>query len=1453
MRVLIDLDERRFECEVARAAAATTLSDLVAAAGGPQVAADEAVFVNEVEVRGSTPVSELVLLEGSRISRRPWQLPHRVQDWTVTLAGGQRTGGVVAVPQGRDMLIGRSPQADLTLPTESASWDHCRLRREDGGIRVIDGGSTNGTLVNGERVDEDGVLVTGTATITAGGTVLLVRQGLEENPAPAPGSLHNLTPAATAPFNRPPRPGRAPAGDPLVPPSRKDVPPAGKFSVITVLAPLVMAVGMVLILRDMRFAMFAMLSPVMAVGMWFEQKRRHARGLKEEDARFAGALEEFEEQVRVAAAAETARRHKMIPDPATVVRRPALPATSLWQRRADSDDFLALHAGTGDVPWKPELDRSASTRLDAEVKASLESARLQAAPVLVDLTDAGVVGMVGPREGTLALARSLVAQAAVHVGPADLTIGVFCDAGRADQWEWASWLPHTRQAGSSTGERWMSAQRETGVAMLRQLKDSVDELPTPALLVVLDSEVLTEGRDAPARALLGMGRSTPGGYVNPQQRSSRVAGIVIATSEEQLPASCTTIIRVASDAAATVEQPEDLTRVEDVILAGLDEEEALSCAMRVAHFDDPELSVPGASLPPLVRLPALLDYDRPDTAAIRRMWQANTGISTPIGTGENGTLTLDLVKDGPHGLVGGTTGSGKSEFLRSLVAGLAARNDPTRLNFILVDFKGGAAFKACEQLPHTIGTISNLDEQLADRALRALEAEMERRQRVFAAAGEGVDNLSAYLATNPAEPMPRLLLVIDEFAMLAKDFPDVLKALVSVGAVGRTLGVHMILATQRPAGVVSDDILANTNLRVALRVQSREDSNNVIGVPAASAIGRAQMGRAFVKLGQDDITPVQTALVTGQALTGDGPAVDVREVRQFGVPVPPTAPARSAAADENDLDLLIDAVVQANAEAGYAPPRQVWPEALGERVELAGFLALPEAAVRDVVAVDEPAPLPMAAPLPQVGAVDGDTVLVTVVDEPDLQRQSASGWDMSVGNLMLMGVAGSGTSTTLASIALALAKDTDPTELDLMILDMGSRELEALKDLPHTVAYVGTGAGAKEQQARFLRHLNTELENRRAAPDTHRRTVVLLDGLASLRDEFQDFEGQQLLALLFRAYADGPALGLSFAVSTTRAKAVPSAMNEVTLQKWLFRLADTYDYSSLGVRGKDVPAPLPGRCVDPRNSLQMHVATPGVGIAAAVEQVRRSWAQAPAKAPAIRRLPVSVTLQELAVPARLDAEPWLVPVGLQEADLSPAFLEIYEGEHALVAGPARSGKSTLLLAMAQALRGAPTSRGPAQVWAICDRRSPLALEGVGLDRVAVGADEVPALLASLRLERGTVFLLIDDAERFEDGDQSISGVVASGQPGLCIIASGRAADLRGMYTHWSKTVRKSRLGVLLQPDVNYDGELLGAALPRKSPVAMTAGRGYLSVGGQTALVQSMSPAAGTTAPAVQPQ
>lgn len=1407
MRVVIDIDGQRETVELGAWQPSATLSRLVQESSGHQLEAGDRVYVDSAECTGATELREVTLLEGSLIAARPPAVLPHVRGWNVSLAGGITAGGVVGVPDHRELVVGRAPQADIVLPTDSASWTHCTFELEGAGVRLRDAGSTNGTIVDGERIGEDGILLTGPATALAGGAVLRVRPDLAESSAPAPGTLRNLTPAATAPFNRPPRPGRQEEAEPILPPSPKEVPPASKFNFITALAPLVLAGVMIVVMGDARFALFAALSPIMAIGMWFEQKHRRARNLAAEQDRFDRAVADFRADIAEAATRESLRRSEIIPDPALVLRRPALPSTLLWQRRSDADDFLALHAGVGDAPWRPEIDQRNAARLDDRVKETLEESRLAAAPVLVDLTDAGVVGIVGDRAGALALARSFVVQAAVHCGPADLTIGAFCDTGREEEWSWASWLPHTRQLGASGGRRWMASGRETSVAVLRGLNDDLSQLPTPALLVVLDSEVLTEGRDAPGRALLGQGRSARGGSraVPPAQR---VSGIVIASTADQLPAACTTVIEVGADAAATVRDLDDLTTVEDVILSGVGIADAEECARRLARFDDPELVVPGASLPSLVRLPHLLGLDSEvDAAAVRRLWEAPTGMSTPIGAGESGALSLDLVKDGPHGLVGGTTGSGKSEFLRSFVAGLAARNDPTRLTFILIDFKGGAAFKACERLPHTIGTISNLDEQLADRALRALEAEMQRRQRLFAAAGEDIDNLDAYLATGPEEPLPRILLVIDEFAMLAKDFPDVLASLVSIGAVGRTLGIHMILATQRPAGVVNEDILANTNLRVALRVQSREDSSNVIGVPSASSIGRAQTGRAYVKLGQDDITPVQTALVTGRVTRAASRAVDVRAVDVFGVPVP-DAPERASvpAVDAvTDLDQLIDAIVEANALCGFAPPRPVWPQALGDSVLLDA-----------------------------VGGVRDEVIDVGLADDPDRQRQIPAGWNLSRGNLMVMGIAGSGTSTTLSSIALAAARALPPDELDILCLDVGSRDLAPLAELPHTVAYVGAGAGAKERQTRFLRHLLDEFERRRASAGPHRRSIVLLDGLATLRDEFQGYEGQQLLDALYRVYADGPAVGMSFAVSTTRAKAVPSAMDEVTTQKWLFRLADAFDYSSLGIRGKAIPASVPGRCVSTTTMLQTHVATPVDGVAHEVGAIRQRWTENDTKRDVIGVLPDVITVAELGEHAHLAGEPWRLPVGMREDTLAAAVLEVYEGEHVLVAGPARSGKSTLLLALAESLRAAGCA-----VWGIHDRRSPLA--AAELDRVAASAEEIPAMLASLRLESGPVALLIDDAERVEDADQSIATLVASRRPGLCVIAAGRSSDVRALYSHWTKTVRKSRCGVILQPDADFDGELLSVSLPRHSPVALTAGRGYVCVGGDVALAQSLSP------------
>ena len=1429
MRIQISLESFQKSIELDSWQENTTLSSLILAAGGPYFELDYPLYIDSQPVYGGTQLGAVVLLEGSVISHQPLPSAQPVQGWNVTLAGGLNSGVVVPLPHERPMIVGRSPKADIVLPTDSASWEHCRLELLEEGIKVTDAGSTNGTLVNGVKVPEEGFEVTDLSVIYTGGAVLLVRPQLVESPAPKPGVLPNLTPARTSPFNRPPRPGMLPAATPLKLPKRKQVSKPSKFSYATVLSPLVFAIAMVSLLGDIRFAFFAFLSPVAALALWIEQKWRFKREKQEEENRFAQEVEKLQEDLEGSYKYERVRLHDQAPDPASVMRRVHLPSTELWQRRFSSYDFLSLHIGYGNYQWIPESEDHSSVEQEKEVKKLLDNSKLRGAPILADISDAGVIGIVGNREGALALARSLVMQSVTHCGPADLTLGVFFDRGKEDEWSWTSWLPHTRQSGSSTGGRWISCDRDQSTAMLKNLHQSIDGLLSPELLLLIDSEVLTEGRDAPARELLGYGRHV--NNYNQRENIHRVSGIVIASSTEQLPASCTVVIDVGEDAAATFTEPEKRRIIEDVIIGGISLEDATITAHQLAQFDDPELIIPGAGLPGLVRLPELTGIGTPPTAQkIINTWQKSTGYSTEIGVGDQGVYTLDLVKDGPHGLVGGTTGSGKSEFLRSLVAGLAAHNDPTRLNFILIDFKGGAAFKACERLPHTIGTISNLDEQLANRALISLEAEMERRQRLFASVGEGVDNIIEYHATNPPEPMPRLLLVIDEFAMLAKDFPDVLTSLVSIGAVGRTLGVHMILATQRPAGVVNNDILANTNLRVALRVQSKEDSSNVIEVPDAASIERSQMGRAYIKLGQTDITPIQTALVTGFSGVVERDPIEMRSTSVFGIPSAPRALPKPKKTDANDLDNLIDAIVEANHEQRYAPPRKVWPEALGDNLPLNGF-------EKPLYGIDEPAPADGDTPI--VGTVQGSTVFFGLADIPEDQVQVPAGWDTNVSNMFLVGTPGSGTSTGLASMALTLCLNTPPDQFDMLVLDLGPGSLAPLKNLPHVSAYVGPGEGAKERQTRFLRHLMVELERRRSNPTNARKLIILIDGYGTLRDEFMEYTGTDYLGAFHRVYSEGPALGMHFMMATSRLKGIPAVVSDVTQQRWLFHLSDSYDYTTYRIRGTDIPAAVPGRCVDSDTIRQIQVAIPQMSLDDAVQQVVQRWGTVD-KPDVIGQLPSLVHRSQLGVEPVIGGENWIIPVGIAEHNLKPIAFELYEGESALIGGSPRSGKSTLLQAIADSvMKQRDRGETNAQVWVMCSRRSPLAHRD--FDRKATTPQDINSLAAELEITEEPVLLLIDDAERIDDADQGIANLLKAESPFVRVIASGKPGELRTMYSHWTKAVRKSRTGVLLQPHIDYDGDMFSMTLPRRAPVTLTTGRGYVVLGGSTVLAQTMCP------------
>jgi DNA segregation ATPase FtsK/SpoIIIE, S-DNA-T family len=1390
------------------------VSDLVAvaehgAAAGVGVAIDGRFFAPD------TGLDEVGFYEGAvvRLTTAAAAPPHAGMPEGPTLAiiGGPAAGPIHSLGQG-ELVVGRGGDCDVAIPDLAMSRHHARLHRQnDGTTLVTDLASRNGTWVDGARVRQEMVVPPG-ALLEFGATQARVLDGL---PSDRPIAIDPWKRASggLVPFNRPPRLGLpedpSSVAAPTQPAQRSGV---GAFSVISILGPVVMGLVLIKVYGDPRFALFMLLSPVMGVLNWLGSKRRASKEHRVTSREFQKALSAFDDALATAAASEMARREILLPDIAETLRRAELPSTQLWQRRPHHKDFLRFRAGIGDFPWSPPVTEDRAG-LAPEVRDVIARYRqLPQAPIEADLSNGGVVGLVGEREAALALARSLVCQAAVHHGPTDVGMVVLASEAHRGDWEWAKWLPHVRDATGSG--RFLAGDRQTADALLASMMEAAgpDQLGAGlrsvkeesrrgrTRLFVIDDISLTHGRRAPARLLLS-------GHAGP------ATGIVIAETEDQLPAVCTTVVQARTVVGdLDLKRPQERVQVDNFLICGASQATARRCALALARYEDPELEVVGAGLPPMVRLLPLLGMDDVEADDVLRTWREagpDPAPNTPIGMGQDGVVHLDLRHDGPHGLVGGTTGSGKSELLRSMVAGMAARVDPDHLCFVLIDFKGGSAFDHCAQLPHTVGMVTDLDEHLGERALKSLKAELTHRETVLREAG-GATQLSEYLAAgSPFGPLPRLVVVIDEFATLATELPDFVTALIGIAQRGRTLGVHLILATQRPSGVVNANIKANTNLRIALRVQDPGDSTDILGDghPEAAAVSRNSPGRAYVRLGPTEVVILQTALST--AAPGERHSTGVRLTPFCFGPSVATRPNDDHSAGPTDLARLVTAAQEAFARSAMRPPRQPWLPMLPERIDLEPILREAEA---------------------------GKVVPFALADDPERQRQVPVGWNPADGHLALFGMAGSGTTTTMVAVARALAERYSPDECHLYALDFGSGGLAQLSALAHVGAVIT--ASEREAQIRLVRHLRSELDRRRALRGPERASeamiVMLVDGVSAFLAEHADAE--EITDAFNRVFAEGPGVGITFVLSADRPGALPSRLGSLVSQKIVFRLADPSEFSAIGVRIRDLPVFVPGRAIHGESRLVLQIGHPGDDLTAQTAGTGRQTRPQPKRPPVpIGTLPTTLAFADLPGEAKL--EPFVeLPVGISDDSLGPAILTLGPGDHALVAGPPRSGKSSTLALIAALIRAAD----PATVLVgICDDRSPLhPLEA--LDAAGTLA-ELAHIVRAAPTDGRRWFLLVDDAPRVQDVGGVMNSVLQSRRPDLHVIAAGRSNDLRS-YGHWTRTLREGRTGILLQPDLANDGDLLGGIrLPRRLAVPLLTGRGFVVNAGEATLAQIALP------------
>src|SRR3954454_444217 len=633
VHVVLRQPEGDRELDVALRNPEATLQDVLRAALVDRI--PETVAIDGRTVPASTRVHDAGLHEGAVLALVPdgGPAPPRTGLELVILTGLD-AGRALRIRAGR-WSIGRDASNAIALDDETISRPHCALEVDDHGAgTVTDLGSANGTYVDGAEATAAVEIAAGTV-VQAGAVAFELRVAADERPRGLDLRRH-IGPSGAVAFNRPPRLASAPGPPAVEVPSEPGDPPPAHFSVASTVGPLILAVVMVAITRDIRFALFSLLSPLIGIGTYVESKRRNTKTRAKDTREYASKLGELSGRVREAGELERARRRERSPDPAEVLRRAALPSMRLWERRPGHDDFLSLYAGLGDVAWQPPVE-SGAAKPPQKVAAALAGEGLRAAPVSVELSKGGVVGIVGDRPAALATARSLLCQAAVHHGPADLTIGVFVDEGREPDWEWSKWLPHTRSA-DGDGEQWLSARRARSEALLRRLSAGA---ASGTALVVLDSDLLIEGRNAPARELLGGGPRKPD--ASRADERLPVAGIVVSSSRDRLPAACNTVIEIVSpDGDAIAHRTGTGDGGQALIVAGLAAATARACARDLARFEDPELRLLGAGLPDSVRLLPLLELEGVNADAVRRRWRRDDAPAAPIGVTEQGIFSLDL-------------------------------------------------------------------------------------------------------------------------------------------------------------------------------------------------------------------------------------------------------------------------------------------------------------------------------------------------------------------------------------------------------------------------------------------------------------------------------------------------------------------------------------------------------------------------------------------------------------------------------------------------------------------------------------------------------------------------------------------------------------------------------------------------------------------------------------------
>ncbi|MDR0488374.1 MAG: FHA domain-containing protein [Propionibacteriaceae bacterium] len=1390
------------------------------------------------------------LLSGAHVRVNRVERPAHIDDRSSAAAllhivKGPEIGKTLTLRSGPN-TIGRSPAADITINDPFISGIHARVVVSDH-VQIIDMNSANGITIGDGLVERANL--ESHDIVVIGDTHFRVERNMSAGAASAW--------STSIEFNRSPQVWPKYEGKTFKLPQPPGTPKPNKFPLIAMLAPLVMGAIMFLLTREVMSIIFVALSPVIGVITWLDRVIADKKELKQRVKDFTEDIEVLTDEVTSSLEEEQQIRRTEVPSLAALVSSVSQLTPTLWHRRPDDETFLTLTGGYGTTPSRSTLDSPQRGESPTELWKQIEDLQavgksVENVPILVPLRETGNLGIAGTSSWLDSVACAMLTQLACLHSPAEVTIAGIASQASCHRWTWLMWLPHVGSTHSpidgphlastpAAVSSLISKLEELSAKRREYLQNASEALPAIILLVENDAPI-ERGR------LVSLAEKGP---------ETGIHLIWIASEQPDLPAACHAyFIEDHGEQMMKIGFTHDNVEINISSCETLPPSQALAVARKMSPIQDA-----GAPVVDQSDLPRSISYltlagapfaDDPSFTLER--WAENGSLLRPgelppssgsnlrglVGQGSHGEFVLDLRVHGPHALVGGTTGAGKSEFLQAWVLGMAGANSPKRITFLFVDYKGGAAFAECVQLPHCVGLVTDLSPHLVRRALTSLKAELRYREHLLN--DKEAKDLVSLEATGDPECPPSLIIIVDEFAALAKEIPEFVDGVVDVAQRGRSLGMHLIMATQRPAGVIKDNLRANTNLRIALRMADESDSTDVIGTPLASEFDSRTPGRGAVRTGPGRIALFQSGYAGGRTKSEPEPSrVDI-ETMVFGAGIPWEVPSltgtKPKATGPKDIQRIVRSICTASAIAQVPEPRKPW---------------LPD--LQDAYDLDELFPLTIN----QAKETGATNLALGIMDDPAHQDQHPVFWNPDTdGNLAIYGASGSGKSATLRTIATSAAVLAHASRIDIYGFDCGAGGLAMLEPLPPVGEIIE--CSDQERVGRLLRRLVATLDKRpamfkevragslsdyrRLANDpTIPRILLLIDGFAAFREYYEGTIGlSHIFSMLARIMAEGRSLGIHVALSAERPNAISTSLSSSIQRRLILRQADEGAYTSLGI-AKDIlnPSSPAGRGVfsEESNEIQISIQnkTPDTEQqAGSIDKLAKGMTQAGIlPAPSVERLPTFIPITD--VPTSIDGMPVM---GVAEDTLQPFGFR--PNGTFVISGMPGTGRTSALRWIGHSLhRWNP--RIPK--FYIGPSRSVIHTEGIWTDTakneeeiIALGKDILPDFQKPVENLPGAILVLesLTELTGTSCEDVLISLIRAGRRNGHLVIGE---AETPGWGSAWAliSEIRNGRRGVVLQPD-QVDGEtLFRVNFPRVQRADFPLGRGIFVDSGKHRTVQ----------------